>query len=161
MPAKKAIGRRARRSFHAGRSNRRRIGPAQWRSVYGYSQNGWLSTSGRSRNMILKYCHRLSKGLPHVTQSVTPTQRKEPAAKPPAMAAARADGRGGAGERRSSGAASSGSRRMPSLQRTAKAAPASRPAASGRARPGGGEVARRKAPRRSEVETGRGKGLAP
>jgi hypothetical protein len=111
--------------------------------------------------MIRKYCHRLSKGLPQVSQSVIPAQRKEPAAKPPAMAAIRGSGRGGAEGRRSRGEARSGRRTMPSLQRTAKAAPARIPAAAGRARPWRGEVARRKAPSSSAVEMGRGNGLAP
>src|SRR5262249_45005538 len=111
--------------------------------------------------MIRTYSARLFIGTPQVSQSVTPAKRNAPRKNPTAIEAIRGHARGGAEERSSIGDASRGKSTTPSLQRTAKAAPARSPAPIGGPRLPLRDVASRKAARSIAVEIGRGKGLAP
>jgi len=57
-----------------------------------YQNQGWLGTSEedrRSTRVNFAKATRLANGLPQVSQSSTPTVRKQNAAKPPASAAQR------------------------------------------------------------------------
>src|SRR6185295_20222679 len=66
----------ARRSFHAGRSRRIAIGPAQCRTVRAYHPKacgGDVRAAGASNHIWRRKARRLANGAPHEIASETPT----------------------------------------------------------------------------------------